>query len=260
MITNTQGLQVSQLAYNIGETSILKNVSFSLNKGENIALLGTNGSGKTTLLNCLTGFYPCTDGEILWNGKKLEKIPQKELCNYVSHCGDAPAPFYECTVAEILLFGLSSKAGFWGSYSSHDHDLVLQFAKLFELTHLLERNYPDLSLGEMQRTNLAMSLVAEPDFLLLDEPTSHLDPYFQKKLIDCIINLSHNQNTGIIAVLHDINHAIFFDRVIILNGGIIELEGIPYEILTHKNLNNVFGEGVFKTIGSGSEKVNLLSI
>ena len=224
-------LEISELSYFIGELELLNSVSFSLNIGESLALIGKNGAGKTTLLNCLTGYFNKSKGNVKWKGQNIESIPGKELAKIVSYCGSAPKPFYSCSVLDMILFGRSANADFWGNYSENDVKLAHKYSEMFELTNLLERNYSDISLGEMQRVNLAMTMVAETEILLLDEPTSHLDPYHQKKLICNLKKMCNEKKVGVLAVLHNISHAMFFDRVIVLDQNKITLEGKPGEVL-----------------------------
>ena len=253
-------LQVDTLSYDIAYKKLLTSVSFSLDNAKTVALIGKNGAGKTTLLNCLTGYKKKSAGKIIWKGKNLEDISQSELCEIVAYCGDAPEPFYSCSVRDMILFGRSSNADFFGNYSNTDHDLVLKFAKKFDLIDLLQRDYSKISLGERQRVNLAMTMISEPEMLLLDEPTAHLDPNHKKQLMNNINDLAHKHNVAVLAVLHDINYAVFFDRILVLSNNTLAFDGKPETILTSNNLNKIFGEDVFQTIECNSKKINLLNV
>lgn len=253
-------LEVSKLSCFVGEIELLSSVSFCLEKGESVALIGKNGAGKTTLLNCLTGYYCKTNGNVKWKGKSIEDTTAKELAEIVSYCGNAPNPFYNCKVLDMILFGRSLYADFWGNYSEKDINLAYKYSEMFELNSLLERNYTDLSLGEMQRVNLAMTMVAEAEILLLDEPTSHLDPYYQKKLVSNLCRMCSEKKIGILAVLHNISHARYFDRVIVLNKKTITHKGKPSEILVEEILNSIYGDNVFKTVVFEDEKMSYLNV
>ncbi|MBI3038250.1 ABC transporter ATP-binding protein [bacterium] len=244
----TLGLNVSNLNFSFHDKPLLDGISFSLNQGEFVALLGVNGSGKSTLLRCLTGFMKHHQGTIEWGGISLNKLSPLELAKIVSLVDSDGETFFFYPVREMLLLGRAPHVGFLGSFSESDHEIVSKVVSMLKLEALLDRTYRDLSRGEKQRVRLGMSLVSQTKFLLLDEPTSHLDPGHQQEIVTILRRLSKANGMGILAVLHDVNLARFFDRMLVLNDRRIFREGTPTEVINQIDLDRVYGEGVFEVL------------
>jgi iron complex transport system ATP-binding protein len=257
---SSMSLEIKELYFKREKRQLLNDISLELRTGETAALIGVNGSGKTTLLKCITGYIKSFTGNIFCNSKNIRDLPPKQIAQKIAFCAEAPQPFYRCNVVDIILFGRTSQSDFFGTCTDDDRKAVMEYARYFELEDLLGRDYLQLSQGEKQRVNLAMSMVSEANFLLLDEPASHLDPYFQKKLLSLIKKLATEENRGILAVLHDINQAIYFDKIFILNNSKLELVGKPKDLLKAPILNEVFGKGVFETIETPNLNVNFLNL
>ncbi len=254
-------LQVINLSVAHGGKSILHDISFDANLGELVGLIGTNGCGKTTLLNCLTKFNNSFKGKIFWHGQDLDGMETHEISALVTMCGDIPSPFYNCNVGEMILFGRSRHAGFFGTYSREDERIALEAAQLFELERYLNSSFLNLSQGEKQRVNLAMSICSKTSWYLLDEPLSHLDPYFQKKLFVYLKNLVKEKKCGVLSVVHNLNLASHFDKIILIKNGLVANQGTPEEVLTTEILNSTFGENVFSvTTDKQGKNFNFLNI
>ncbi|MBF0547009.1 MAG: ABC transporter ATP-binding protein [Candidatus Riflebacteria bacterium] len=240
-----EGLLVRELKFGFSDQLLLQNVSFELKPRECVALLGSNGGGKTTLLRLLTGFLPKISGLIKWDGKDIDSLSPPFLAKLVSLVELMDVPFFSMSVIEMIRLGRSPHLGFWGNFSSDDERIVQEVSENLGLGKLLNRSYQKLSLGEKQRVVLGIALVSQPKYLLLDEPTSHLDPRHQRDVIGMVRNLSKNCGVGVLAVLHDINLARFFDRVIFLHNGCIVADASPNKVLSEENLDQVYGKGVY---------------
>ncbi|MBF0407764.1 MAG: ABC transporter ATP-binding protein [Candidatus Riflebacteria bacterium] len=240
-----EGLIVENVSYSFNDRKLLSGVTFDLFPGECVALLGANGSGKTTLLRLLTGFFPAKTGNISWDGVHLKNISTADLAKKVSLVELIEVPFFSMTVLEMIRLGRTPHLGTWGTMGDDDEIVVQRVVKAMSLESLLNRSYQKLSLGEKQRVTLAMSLTSEPRYLLLDEPTSHLDPSYQKEVVTLIHKLSKHHKTGVLAVLHDINLARFFDRVLFLYDGEIIINGTPSQSINKEILDKVYGQGTF---------------
>lgn len=241
------GLVVKDLRFSFGQGNpLLDGVSFHLSPGETVALLGVNGSGKTTLLRVLTGFLKRATGDVLWNGRSVSAMEPAEIGRCVALVDMDGGPLFETSVAEMIRYGRSPHIGFWGRFSEADDRLALAAARRLGLESFLGSRFQKLSKGEQQRVRLAMALAGQPGFLLLDEPTSHLDPGHQRETLRLVRELATGENIATLAVLHDINLARFFDRIMILHQGRIFRDGPPQQVLSREVLDVVYGPGVFQ--------------
>ena len=197
------------------EFPIIKDLSFSVNKGELISFLGESGSGKTTFLKCLAGLEKINSGYIELNGSVLNdnikfEPPQNRKIGFVFQ--DYPL-FPHLNLEDNITFNLEKKY-------NKNLDSIL---KLTGLKFLLERYPHELSGGEQQRACIARALIREPDLLLLDEPFSNLDTTIKDSMREEIYRIIKKTNTTSILVTHDINDALnISDRILIFKAGILQ--------------------------------------
>lgn len=217
-------------------------VSVSLESGEFIGILGPNGSGKTTLLRVLAGVLKPCAGAVLLDGEDIHKMPPKLVARkiaVVAQNGYIPFPF---SVRDMVMMGREPHLGRFSRESRRDTDVISQAMTATGITHLAKRSVLDLSYGERQRVIIARALAQEPGILLLDEPTSHLDPGYRMEIMDIFKSLSRRKNIGVMAVLHDVNLASqYSDRLILLNHGRKVADGLPEEVVTKENMESVYG-------------------
>ncbi|MBF0498942.1 MAG: ABC transporter ATP-binding protein [Candidatus Riflebacteria bacterium] len=240
------GLIVENVHFSFGDHAMLLNgINMFLRPGEQLALLGVNGSGKTSLLRVLTGFLKRRSGVIRWDGVDIDAISTAQLARRVALVDMEGGPLFSMEVRELLLLGRSPHTGIWGRFTPEDECMVMEAATCMNLLPLLDRLWQELSRGEQQRVRLAMALSSKPAFLLLDEPTSHLDPSYQRELLRLCRDLALNRGIGVMAVLHDVNLARHFDRLLLLHEGRILFDGPPAEVLEQSRLDKIYGTGVF---------------
>jgi iron complex transport system ATP-binding protein len=235
-------LDAFSVCHKYGIIVAVDNVSVSLESGEFVGILGPNGSGKTTLLRVLAGALKPSAGTVLLDGEEVHKMRPKLVAKkvaVVAQNGYIPFPF---SVLEIVMMGREPHMGRFARESPRDMDIVAQAMAATGVTHLAERSVLDLSYGERQRVIVAKALAQEPGILLLDEPTSHLDPGYRMEIMDILKSLSRRKNIGVMAVLHDVNLASeYSDRLIMLNQGKKVAEGIPQEVIMEEIIENVYG-------------------
>ncbi|MET0596093.1 MAG: ABC transporter ATP-binding protein [Polyangiaceae bacterium] len=205
---------------------VLSDVDLSIRAGQRIALLGSNGSGKTTLLRALAGLAAPLRGEILWNGRALPQGQARcKIVGYVPQLEPA-APF---TVRQLVTLGLGAD----GPPTTADAARVAQVLADEGLSDLADRACTTISGGEWQRTIIARALVASPTLLLLDEPTSHLDPARRAFLHERLAKL---RDQAVILATHDLELAASCDEVTLLAGGRAMFAGPTAEVLTEATL------------------------
>jgi len=219
-------LKVDNLSVLYGKESVLSDISFSLEKGETIAVIGPNGSGKTTLFRALLGTIPFT-GEIRWGEKvKIGYVPQR-----LDLERNLPLTIQEF----LLLHPLSTKQG---SYSPNE---VLGIVGLDP--QFLEKSLGSLSAGQFQRALIAFALIAQPTILLFDEPTASIDIKGEETLYDLLHRLQDVHRFGMILISHDLTFVYrYADKVLCLNKKQLCF-GIPQEVLTPQELERLYGTG-----------------
>ena len=213
-------LEVENLVKSYGNIPVIKNLTFSIEKGQLISFVGESGSGKSTFLKCLSGLENINSGKVILNDKiindnNLFVKPQKRKIGYVFQ--DYPL-FPHLNIRENICFNLEKR------YFKNFEDIV----KLTNLKQLLERYPHEISGGEQQRVSIARSIIREPDLLLLDEPFSNLDANIKYSIRDEICKIIKKTNTTTILVTHDINDALnISDKILIFKAGIVQQYSDP---------------------------------
>ena len=213
-------LEVENLVKSYGKNLVIKNLTFSIEKGQLISFVGESGSGKSTFLKCLSGLENINSGKVILNNKiindkNLFVKPQRRKIGYVFQ--DYPL-FPHLNIKENICFNLEKR------YFKNFEDIV----KLTNLKSLLERYPHEISGGEQQRVCIARSIIREPDLLLLDEPFSNLDANIKYSIRDEICKIIKKTNTTTILVTHDINDALnISDKILIFKAGIVQQYSDP---------------------------------
>lgn len=221
-------------------------LSFRIEKKEFVGIIGPNGSGKTTLIKFLTKVMKPSSGEIFIKGTNIEKIGYQQLSRIIAVVSqEINISFLNFTVEELVFLGrIPHRKGLQFLYSKKDREIVEKSMLLTNVVNLKERKIQQLSGGELQRVLIAKALAQEPEILILDEPTTHLDIAYQVEILDLISRLNRQENLSIIIILHDLNLASeYCGKLILLNEGKIYKIGTPEEILTYQII-----EEVYKTI------------
>ena len=234
-------LQVNNIVKNFGSTKVLKDISFSMEKGEVLAIIGSSGSGKTTLLRCLNFLERATSGSIEIEGKTIlkdgDKLSDKQIRENRLHFGLVFQNFNlfpQYTAFENITLApkLSIKSGD-NKRLGNAHDVEENAEKLLQKVGLTNKRdfYPcQLSGGQQQRVAIARALAMSPDILCFDEPTSALDPELTGEVLNVIKGLKSSDSTMII-VTHEMNFARnVADKIIFMADGIVEEMGTPEEV------------------------------
>lgn len=223
-------LRVDQLSKSFGETRAVHQVSFAMEQGEILAVLGPSGSGKSTLLELIAGLIEPDRGEMFWNGKPLAGTPA-----YRRGFGlmfQDYALFPHKNIAENTAFGLEMK----GWDRDRIQERVAEVLELVGLPGFGPRPIHTLSGGELQRVALARSLAPQPDLLMLDEPLGSLDRTLRERLLDELREILRELNQTAMYVTHDqVEAFLIADRVVVLRAGEVAQIGTPTEIYQHPN-------------------------
>ena len=223
-------LEIKNLSFSYdGINKVIDDVSFSVEKGSFVSVLGHNGSGKSTLAKLIVGLLEKDDGQIFFNGEEIDKKTYKNLQSKTSLIFQNPDnQFIGSTVEDDIAFGLENR--------QFPHNLMQEeierFADSVGMLDYLKKEPINLSGGQKQRVALAGALILKPEILILDEATSMLDPK-GKSTVRKVINRIHKENKEltIISITHDIDEALLSDKVLILSKGKLIKEGKPQEVL-----------------------------
>jgi iron complex transport system ATP-binding protein len=219
-------LQARGVGAVLGAREVLRGVDCTLRRGCWTAIVGPNGAGKSTLLRVLAGLLPATQGDVRLLDRPLAGWSARERGQRIAWLaqqpGDAAA---ELSVRDVVMLGRLPHLGLIGTPGPCDDAVVEQAMALTECGAWRDRRMDSLSGGERQRALLARALAVQAPVLLLDEPTTHLDPPHQVALVRLLLQLAHAQSLAVASVLHDLSLALQADRLLVMAQGRVQAEG-----------------------------------
>ena len=219
---------------------LVRNISLAVPAGQFLCIVGPNGAGKSTLLRMISNELFPTVGSIRLRQRNLRDYDPTELAHLRAYLAQKREMAFPFRARQIVLLG---RHPYLQGRKESSNDVLFAQQQLQRLRsgHLAERVYLTLSGGESTRVDMARVLSQEPELLLLDEPTTHLDPYYQLELLELCRSLINEQKT-IIAVMHDLNLvAQYADRVLLLSEGSLVLQGQPNEVFQREPLREIYG-------------------
>jgi iron complex transport system ATP-binding protein len=241
-LVSIRGVQLAYRRNGREPLEVLRGLDLQLQAGELVALLGANGSGKTTLLRLLSGALRPDTGVVEVAGRPVGEWPRLALARRVAVLPqqlELPDGF---RVAELVAMGRAPHARRLFGSTAEDELAVERALQDADALDLADRYPLELSGGERQRVLVAMALAQEPQLLLLDEPTVHLDLAHQVALLQRLRHLHAQRELTVLAVLHDLNlAAAFAPRVVLLDGGRVAADGSPDDVLTPDAIARAFG-------------------
>jgi urea transport system ATP-binding protein len=220
-------LEVEQLNQYYGAAHTLRGISLSVKKGECLTLLGRNGVGKTTLLKCLMGVLPVARGSVALNGRDITKMtPHARAAAGIAYVPQGREIFARLTVEENLLMGMATKSGKKASVISGE------VYELFPvLKDMLQRRGGDLSGGQQQQLAIARALLAQPQLIILDEPTEGIQPSIIKDIERVIRLLRERGDIGILLCEQYFDFArALADKFVVLSRGEVVASGLPEQM------------------------------
>ena len=215
----------------------LKHVSFSMKRGESLALIGRNGSGKSTLLRCIYRVLSPSSGAVYLDGKELSRYRVRESAQKVAVVAQHNYYNFEFSVRDVVMMGRAPHKRALDRDTAEDYRIVRRALETVGMREFETRSFSTLSGGEQQRVILARALAQQTPCLILDEPTNHLDIKYQLWLMDIVKGLDRT----VISAVHDLNiAAMYCDRLYAIKQGKIVAQGRPQDLLTRELIREVY--------------------
>lgn len=220
---------------------ILHDISFEIEKGQFVGIIGPNGSGKTTLFKGISCELPTLAGNTKLNDSFIQTMSLKQKAQNIAVVTQN-IEVGNMTVEEYVLMGrIPYQSQFQFFETSADIEIADKYMALTGVAGLRDKNMNALSGGEQQLAGIARALTQEPQLLLLDEPTSHLDITHQVQILNLIRRLSENLGLTVLMIIHDLNLAgEYCDSLIMLQKGNLRKIGTPHEVLNYQDIEAVY--------------------
>ncbi len=235
-------LQLAGISLSYGASRVVADVSFAATAGEFFIILGPNGAGKSSLLKLVAGIEKPDRGEIRVLDKPLSDFSTRDLAREVAMVAQQAPLDFPFSVADTVLMGRSPHLGLLGLEGEKDFTIAREAMRFTEVEHLAERRLDQLSGGERQRVMIARAICQEPKIILLDEPTTALDPAHQVRIMDLMERFRQEKKTTVIMVSHDLNlAAMYADRLLLLKEGKVVVIGSPAEVIVPDFIRQSYG-------------------
>lgn len=242
-------IEIEGLSKSFGEVKAVKNLSFRVKRGELFAFLGVNGAGKSTTISIICGQLAKDSGRVTINGHDLERDCES-IRSEIGVVFQSSALDRALTVRD----NLSSRAALYGIHGKDFENRLLELCELLDLEPLIKRPVGKLSGGQRRRIDIARALLHSPKILILDEPTTGLDPQTRKTVWQAIERLRRDYDMTVFLTTHYMEEAADADYVVILDGGAIAASGTPIE------LKNQFSGDFITIYDTNEEQIKLLGL
>ncbi len=229
----TAVLEVRDLVAGYGPKIVLQGVSLVVAKGEQWAIIGPNGAGKSTLIKCMASLVRPASGSIGVQGRDLQTLTARERAHRISYVPQSQGRNIPYTVYDYVLLGRHPHQGFAAAASAEDHRVVQAALKMTDVAEFANRPLNTLSGGEAQRVVLAGAVSQQAGIMLLDEPTSFLDPAHDAQFYQVLRNVQTERGWSVIAVTHDLNSALRrYTHILALRNGQVCFCGSIDDLMT----------------------------
>jgi iron complex transport system ATP-binding protein len=234
-------LNTLDLSVGYDKKAVVKNVKINALKGQMVCLLGPNGSGKTTILRTLSGLLEPVKGNVFIKFHKVDSKNNKKLSKILSVVLTERPNSGLMSVFDLVAMGRYPHTGFLGKLSEKDNEIIIEALKLVNADKLASRYFTELSDGEKQKVLLARALAQEPEVMILDEPTIHLDIKHKLEVITILKKLCNEKNITVVLSLHEIDLALkCCDYMLLVKDGNVIEAGIPEEVVREDSIKRLY--------------------
>ncbi|MBQ6586051.1 MAG: ABC transporter ATP-binding protein [Coriobacteriales bacterium] len=237
-------LEVKDLRAGYYKKEVVHGVSFTVERGEFVCIIGSNGCGKTTILKNLLGLIKPFGGQVTLDGKDALTMNDRERAQHFAYIPQAHTPPFPFTVADVVIMGRTPYVNRMATVSEKDKTIAFRALRQLSIDHLADHVYTKLSGGQQQLVLIARALAQQPDLLVMDEPTASLDFGNQQLVLSQMKKLTQ-QGMSVLMVTHDPDHALFCaDKVLVMENGRLIATGTPAEVITKENLERIYDSKV----------------
>lgn len=243
-MNNTSYIQLEDVNFSYDRNPVLQGVSFSVQKGDYIGIIGPNGGGKTTLLKIILGILEPDSGTVRIMGHDIHTLKERSVIGYVpQRIGQAEHRF-PATVEEVVQSGRIARLGVLGKFGKQDHTAVERAMDIVGIREFKNRLIGDLSGGEMQKVFIARALAGEPKIVILDEPTTGVDAGSQRKFYEFLGNLNRDHHLTIVFVSHDVEVVSTEARSVICLNRSLVCEGPSSQLRDEEVIRKLYGDKI----------------
>ena len=239
----TECIEVRDLSFNYNGNPVLENISFSVEEGEYLGIIGPNGGGKTTLFKVILGLLRPTSGEVRIYGEPQESFTRRHLIGYVPQRTTAEV-YFPATVEEVVRSGRTARMGLLRRLSKDDLTAVAKAMEITDVARLSTRLIGRLSGGERQRVFIARALASDPRILILDEPDVGVDVTAQEKFYSFIEDLNRNLKITILLISHDIDEVAHQAKSVLCLNRRLVCHGSPKKFINEDYMQELYGKKV----------------
>jgi iron complex transport system ATP-binding protein len=235
-------LRTDKLTVGYGKKVVVSDINVMLIKGQFVCLLGPNGSGKSTILKTIVRMLMPLGGEVYLNDREISRMSNQDMAKSTAVVLTEPISAGLLTAYDVVMLGRHPHTGFMGKPTLKDSEKVIEALKMVNAENIAQRYFTELSDGEKQKTLLARALAQEPQLIVLDEPTSHLDARHRIEVMLILRQLTQERGVTVIASLHDIDLAMkACDVALLIKDEHILACGTPEDVLKEELVQELYG-------------------
>ena len=240
-------LQLEKACFSYGYAVVFEDISFNVEQGHTLCILGPNGCGKTTLVDAILGIHPVTSGRVLLNGSNIRRMAPRDSARFMAYVPQKHTRHFAFSVLDVLLMGRTPYVSFFDAPGPEDRKMAEAMLASFDLQHLKDRDYTRLSGGETQLVMIMRALLQDTPIIVMDEPTAHLDFKHELAVLEVIVRMVKEQGRTLVMATHFPNHAFYLENEAVpvstafMHQRRLYLTGSPTQALTPENLERYYG-------------------
>ena len=260
-VSHSVKVGIRGVGWDVAGKKILDRIDLDLAASECVVIVGPNGAGKTTLLRLIAGLLEPSRGALYWEQTPYGNLARRDLASRIAYVPQSRPLQVPLTVEQLVLLGrYPYLSPFRMAPRASDFAAVARAMELAGVSDLRYRQLGELSGGERQSAYIAAALAQEAEVLILDEPTTHLDPHHQRQIAALVLRLNREEKLSVVLATHDLNFAaLLAHRIVALHEGQIQAIGRPDELLQPEQLAAIF-DAPFTVVREGERPMTVLEM